>query len=304
MNEFLQTFPEQLEASEFYKEYLTKFPEAETENTVNILNNLFEQLYLGTEYVEKFTIMSYATGQGFLEACFAYWLINTGKCLTCNIMYSDPVISIDDLKVYGIFTIILNYAHNHNLYGVQNMILNNHINGIGKKKITGIIDLYKDTVPNIFLSFAGQDYICKHLEKCKHIKILHEYINLMNNVSLIVFNKSILTSNMIFCFLIDDLYVDMNTLLDIRDVLKDKEHTYSKVINDKMYLGNYVHPDYTDKHINMSHSGNYVEKSFSTISELSYITRLSYTNNGYAIIENLDALPYLSKYRLIKEKLK
>ena len=71
MNEFLQTFPEQLEASEFYKEYLRKFPEAETENTVNILNNLFEQLYLGTEYVENFTIMSYATGQGFLEACFA-----------------------------------------------------------------------------------------------------------------------------------------------------------------------------------------------------------------------------------------
>lgn len=286
MEEFLTTYEEELHNSGFYFEYIREFPEANMENISNILISLFEQLYLGTEYIENFTIMSYATGQGFMEACFAYWLIKTGKCKTCNIVYSDPVISVDDLRVYNIFTNIVNYMDGHNLYSTHSGFLNNYINGNRKRKVSGIINLYKDTIPNILLSFAGQDYICSCLKKCKHLRIMHEYINLMNNVSLIVFERSILTSNMLFSFINKDLYIDINTLANIHDVLKDKEHIYSQIINEKMDLGNYI------------------EKSFSTISELFYITRLSYGEDGFSIIENLDALTYLSKYRFIKEKLK
>ena len=240
MEEFILKYNEQLTNSDFY------FALENKELVESALINLCEQMYFGSIHNETFTILSYATGNGFVEAFFAKWLLITGKCLYCNLVYSDQTYKDDDYRIYNVFSEIFNYMSHSSMYDMRIKKFNPNIKA-----------LYQDLIPNIFMSFNPQSYICRdgHGE---HMKILYKFLMLigvvLNNDKTTLNLNYLENINMIFLFF-DSYVFNEYGVKDIR-TLFDEESEYKTIIGEKFEL-------YQD-----------LDKTISKLNNLHYVTKI------------------------------
>ena len=245
--QFVNNFRSNLNQSDFYFEYNTKFPSQPIENIVFILNNICEQLF---EYIKKplytsgtITIASYATGLGFIEAYFANWLKYTGKCEKCNIVFADTKPdTLSNLSKYSIFDNIIN-ANEPSILSDFNTLITKGILG----PIKTHYQIYKI---DLFLAFNPQNYLCTDIQNCQEIK---SYLTFLLIIGIIIKNSFCVLQivdflewtkevNMLWIFWFSSLFKNNVEIQNIQELIINNSSQYYKDIQTKF---NYIDIKYT-----------------------------------------------------------